>query len=75
MYKKVYLFALFITTFVHCHRNGAPNKSCKSLLPHHKHITYKETSAQIKTFVVDGNNINIDILSEKPFRGTLNLVE
>ena len=74
MYNKLYLLAFicqFITSFVQCHRNGAPNKSCKSLLPHHKHITYEEISAQINTFVVDGNNINIDILSEKPFKGML----
>ena len=67
------LYIQFITSIVHCHKHGAPNKSCKTLLPHHKHITYHETSAEIKTFIIDGNNIDIEIQSEKPFKGKYNL--
>ena len=63
------IYIQFITSIVHCHKHGAPNKSCKTLLPHHKHITYHETSAEIKTFIIDGNNIDIEIQSEKPFKG------
>ena len=46
------IYIQFITSIVHCHKHGAPNKSCKTLLPHHKHITYHETSAEIKTFIM-----------------------
>ena len=67
------IYIQFITSLVHCHKHGAPNKSCKTLLPHHKHITYHETSAEIKTFIIDGNNIDIEIQSEKPFKGKYNL--
>merc|ERR1711935_323480 len=63
------IYIQFITSIAHCHKHGAPNKSCKTLLPHHKHITYHETSAEIKTFIIDGNNIDIEIQSEKPFKG------
>ena len=67
------IYIQFITSIVHCHKHGAPNKSCKTLLPHHKHITYHETSAEIKTFIIDGNNIDIEIQSEKPFKGKYRL--
>ena len=66
----IVLSALFLQIILtQSHKHGAPNKSCHSLLPHHKHISYRETSAEIKTFVVDGNNINVDLQSEKHFKG------
>ncbi len=33
---------------VHGYPHGAPRKSCRSLKPHHKHVSYNETSAILK---------------------------
>lgn len=67
--KLKLIVCLVLLNLAHSHPNGAPRKSCKSLLPHHKHIRYDETSAQFKTFVIDGSNVKIEIESEQPFKG------
>ena len=61
----------FAVSLCSSHPNGAPSKSCKSLLPKHKHIRYDETSARIETHIIDGDTINIKIsTNNKPFKGT-----
>ena len=69
--SSLILFVSLILGIVNCHKHGAPNKSCHSLLPHHKHIKYTENSAKIEAFAVDGNEIEIEIQSEKPFKGKI----